>query len=480
MTMMEKMESLFAQVSPAVDFCSMRVVRQRDEMLTVRQDIPEPAYRSEDVGVMIAVAHGGGWGYGATCDLTLTGLQRAVGAATRFAKLSAGRSVCDFSQIDWPCPTGEYLGPADEPWEACSLGHKFDVLAKASRRLKIEERIVDWQAGLWHTDCESLYLTTAGARVYQKFSLMAPELSATANHKAETQTRTMGSVRGCCSQGGMEALEACDFTRASRVIPQEAIQLLEAENCPTGTMDAILASDQMMLQIHESIGHPLEIDRILGDERNYAGTSFVTPDMIGSYQYGSELLNVTFDPTMAREFASYGYDDDGLAATKEFIIRDGILERGLGGCVSQARSGLPGVANTRASSWNRPPMDRMANLNVEPGESTLAEMIGSVERGVLMRTNRSWSIDDSRNKFQFGCEFAELIEDGVLKGVVKNPNYRGVSETFWRSLAGVGKVETRGVFGTPFCGKGEPNQAIRVGHASPACLFQSIDVFGGA
>jgi predicted Zn-dependent protease len=235
----------------------------------------------------------------------------------------------------------------------------------------------------------------------------------------------------------------------------------------------------MLLQIHESIGHPLELDRILGDERNYAGTSFVTPDMFGSYRYGSELLNVSFDPTREGQFASYAFDDDGTAAERHLLIEDGVLKRPLGGQLSQARAGLPGVANSRATSWNRPPIDRMANLNVEPGESSFEQLVSRVERGIYMETNQSWSIDDSRNKFQFGCEYGRLIEDGELKGVVKKPNYRGISATFWRSLSGVGDAASDSMLGSPFCGKGEPNQVIRVGHASPACLFSNVSVFGG-
>jgi predicted Zn-dependent protease len=235
----------------------------------------------------------------------------------------------------------------------------------------------------------------------------------------------------------------------------------------------------MILQIHESIGHPLELDRILGDERNYAGTSFVTPEMIGSYQYGSKLLNITYDPSRPEQFASYGFDDEGLKAQREYIIKEGVLLRTLGSSTSQARSGIPGVANSRASSWNRPPIDRMANLNLEPGTSTFDEMVGSIKHGVYMKTNRSWSIDDSRNKFQFGCEWGRLIEDGKITTLVKNPNYRGISATFWRNLKMTGDTSTFQVMGTPNCGKGEPNQVIRVGHASPTCVFADVDVFGG-
>jgi predicted Zn-dependent protease len=248
-------------------------------------------------------------------------------------------------------------------------------------------------------------------------------------------------------------------------------------------MDLVLLPSQMALQIHESIGHPLELDRILGDERNYAGTSFVTLDMFGAYRYGSTLLNVTFDPTRGEEFASFAFDDEGSRARREYLIRDGVLLRPLGGTISQQRAaGVRGdfdpVATARSCGWNRPPIDRMSNLNVEPGSSTLQEMIASIDDGILMKTNASWSIDDSRNKFQFGCEWGQRIRAGRLAEVVRNPNYRGVSATFWRSLAMVGDASTMEVMGTPYCGKGEPNQAIRVGHASPACRFDGVDVFG--
>jgi predicted Zn-dependent protease len=224
----------------------------------------------------------------------------------------------------------------------------------------------------------------------------------------------------------------------------------------------------------------LEIDRILGDERNYAGWSFVNMDDFGKLQYGSKLMNITFDPTLSSEFASYGYDDGGLEATREYIIKNGVLLRGLGGMESQIRSGVPGVANFRASSWNRAPIDRMANINLEPGNSSFDEIIGAVENGVYMESNRSWSIDDYRNKFQFGCEYAKLIENGKMTKTLRNPNYRGISNPFWNSLKMVGDNDTFGIYGTPNCGKGEPNQVIRVGHASPVCMFKNVQVFGGA
>jgi predicted Zn-dependent protease len=326
---------------------------------------------------------------------------------------------------------------------------------------------------------EHRYLTSAGGDVWQRYRFVMPNISVTAHADGDTQTRTLNGYRGLAQQGGEAMLERFAFVGSGRRLADEALQLLLAPNCPAGKMDVLLMPDQMVLQIHESIGHPLELDRILGDERNFAGTSFVSLDMFGTYRYGSELLNVSFDPTRPEELASYAFDDDGTPTEKVFLIRNGILERPLGGAISQARAGLAGVANSRADTWNRPPIDRMANINLEPGADTMADMVAGIERGVLMATNSSWSIDDSRNKFQFGCEWGQAIENGRLTRVVKNPNYRGISANFWRNLARVGDASTVQVLGTPYCGKGEPSQAIRVGHASPACVFSAVDVFGG-
>lgn len=190
-------------------------------------------------------------------------------------------------------------------------------------------------------------------------------------------------------------------------------------------------------------------------------------------------MNVVFDPTVTNEMASYKFDETGNLAEKKYLIQNGVLKAGLGSLESQMRSKLPGVANSRSSSWNRAPIDRMANINLEGGELTLDELIAKVERGVIMFANRSWSIDDYRRKFQFGCEYAKLIENGKLTKTLKNPNYRGVTVPFWNSLAGMTKPDTVEVYGSPYCGKGEPNQVIRVGHSSPYALFKNIEVFGG-
>lgn len=458
-----------------VTYASIRLVDEAAEYLTVRQDQLEPLQTVSSTGVMVSIWDSGGLGYAATNDLTPAGLQRAVTQAKDWARRTAGSSVLDTPPLAHP--VGEYASPIDVSWDTVSLSDRIDLLQQQSRLLRNDDRIVDWEAGLARRDVDTLLLTSGGGRVEQKFRYVYPNLRATANEGSNTQTRTFGGL-GFCGQGGVEVLARFGFGDSASTIGAQAIELLDAPNCPSGSMDVLLAPDQMVLQIHESIGHPLELDRILGDERNYAGTTFVTPEMFGNYQYGSELLNVSFDPTVAGQLASYGFDDDGTPATKQFLIQDGVLVRPLGGAVSQARAGMDGVANSRAVGWNRPPIDRMANLNVEPGTSTEAELIGSIERGVYFHTNNSWSIDDSRNKFQFASEYGQLIEDGKIVGAVRNPCYRGISATFWRNLKGVGNADTSLAMGTPNCGKGELNQSIGTGHASPVCLFSNVDVFG--
>ncbi len=471
--------SQFKTLAPAVDFWSLRLVKETEESLQVRQNILQPLHTHHHLGAMLTIANQNGLGYAATSDLSRQGLQSIIAQAQQWTLNTRDKSIISPQALPRPPQSGSYQTPVLIPWHSTTLADKIQLLQAANTALKIDERIVDWEAYLQHKKTEVLLLTSDDIHIEQTFYYITPGVHAVANEGTHTQQRTGGGW-GTARQGGLEQLEPLDFPQASQQVAEEALALLSAPECPTGQQSLLLMPSQMMLQIHETIGHPLELDRILGDERNYAGTSFVTLDMFGQYQYGSPHLNVTFDPSIENQLASYQFDDEGSHAETISIIRHGLLERPLGGSSSQLRTNMAGVANARACHWNRPPIDRMANLNIEPGNSRLDELVAKVERGILMETNCSWSIDDSRNKFQFGCELGRLIEDGELKGFVRNPNYRGISATFWRNLAEVGNRDTFDVFGTPYCGKGEPNQMIHVGHASPACLFHDVEVFGGA
>ncbi len=465
---------------------AVRAVQERSERLSVRQDVTEAPSRSLDVGAMVSVVDGG-LGYAATSDLSEGGLAAAFERAHALARASAGRTVIDYAALERPTSSGRYASAVSQPVAGASLPERLGWLQEVCAAAAVDPRIVDRHATLWNTRTEQLWFSSEGARTEQQWEFTVPAMQVTAHDRGLTQVRSSGGqYNGFCQQGGIEVLERAGFrSEAGPRVAREALELVAAPPCPSGTMDVILMPDQMTLQIHESIGHPLELDRILGDERNFAGTSFVTLDMFGRYQYGSELLNVSHDPGHAHEFAGFAFDDDGLPAERALLIERGRLLRPLGGSLSQARArqrghDVGGVATTRSAGWNRAPIDRMSNLNIEPGDQSLEQLVAATEMGVMMFTNCSWSIDDSRNKFQFGCEYARVVRGGRLAEVVRNPNYRGISATFWRSLAGVGRADTVEVGGTPYCGKGEPSQVIRVGHASPPCRFTGVDVFGGA
>ncbi|RQW84445.1 MAG: TldD/PmbA family protein [Methylococcus sp.] len=469
------------RLSRDADWLGLRFVEEHTHRRAVRNGRPEHNAATFERGVMIEALVDGQIAYAATSDLTNEGLDRAAQQATDTARRLAGFRVFPFAaERERPPIRGQFHAVSERWLDSLSLAEFSDRLVQVCQHLRVSERIVTTVAEATLVETRMRYVSTNGSDIDQTFMLIGQHFAAIAHDRGATQQRSLNGPHARCWQGGLEHFDWDDLYGECERVGREALELLEAENCPTEKLDLILAPDQMLLQIHESIGHPLELDRILGDERNYAGWSFVKPDDFGTLAYGSPLLNVTFNPTLQGEFATYGFDDAGAAANREYLIREGRLLRGLGSRESQARLGLPGVANFRASSWNRAPIDRMGNINLEPGVSSLPDMIAAVESGIFMEANRSWSIDDYRNKFQFGCEYARLIEDGRLTRTVKNPNYRGVTVPFWHSLAAVGAADSFRPFGTPYCGKGEPNQVIRVGHAAPPCLFRGVDVFGGA
>ncbi len=471
---------------------SVRWLNDLTERLAVVRGVLLPGSLQREQGAMLTVYWRHGIGYAATADSSAQGLDAAARIALQWAKISDSSGM--FCDIALPEPVARRLEfgaieklEGDEvlaPLGRAQRSSAIEVLRRESDAMNTNPKIVNRSATAEFTERDELILWNGEPVATQSFSFIHSMLLVTAQDSGVIQTRsTGGQYNGICRQGeSADSLSVILAGQGARVA-DEAMQLLAADNCPSGTMDLLLAPDQMTLQIHESIGHPLELDRILGDERNFAGTSFVTLDMFGHYQYGSPLLNVSFDPSVEGELATCATDDEGTPAQRQMLIEAGVLKRPLGAPLSTARAATQGyslgsVANARACAWYRPAIDRMGNINVEPGDQSYQELVAQVDHGLLMRTNASWSIDDSRNKFQFGCEWAQVIRNGRLAEVVRNPNYRGVSASFWRSLAAVGSPQTLEVYGTPYCGKGEPGQIIRVGHRAPMCLFRDVEVFG--
>jgi predicted Zn-dependent protease len=470
------LKTLLSSVDIKVDWIGLRKVEEKTTVRRARNGNLDPLAISYDKGIMVEILMDGQFSYAGTNDLSAEGVQKAAERALSQSKRLRDYRLFSFESAVRPCSTGTYKTPIKYILES-SKAHSLNELAlHISKSLRVDDKIINTSAAMISIEQEMSFISSNGSDFIQHFHQRAFHCSATAREGSNIQTRTNGFPLG---QGGDEFFDADCLSREASRIAREAIELTQAEECPAGLYDLVLMPDQLYLQIHESIGHPLELDRILGDERNYAGWSFIKPEDFGHLQYGSPLLNVTFDPFVQGEFASYQYDDTGATAEQHYLIKEGVLQRGLGSLESQKRSGIPGVSSARASSWNRPPIDRMANINIEHGSSTLAEMISSTENGILMKTNKSWSIDDYRNKFQFGCEYGQLIENGKITKTLKNPNYRGVTTPFWHGLKMVGDASTFEIHGNLYCGKGEPNQIIRVGHATPVCLFTGVEVFGG-
>ena len=462
-----------------VDWVGLRKVREVAVARSARDGMPQNNSTTISEGVMIEVLVDGQIGYGATNLLDPKGVRAAATAAYHQAIAARAYQIYPITTAQRPKVVGQYVSPTLQPFNSLTPGEISEQLSKICHTLKVGAQIVQTSATIITRELETWFVSSNGSDVYQKFLLMTTDYAATAQDGAIIQHRSDRGGLARCYQGGMEYFLTADLWARVHQVGEQAVELLTAMECPTETTNLVLAPDQLLLQIHESVGHPLELDRILGDERNYAGGSFVKPTDFGNLVYGSPLMNITFDPTVSGEFASYGFDDTGATATREYIIRDGILERGLGSLESQARLDLPGVACSRACSWNRPPIDRMANINLEPGSQSFDEIIGGIERGIYMESNRSWSIDDQRHKFQFSCEYAKAIENGKLTQTIRNPNYRGVTPQFWGNLAQVGNANTWEMYGSPFCGKGEPNQIVWVGHGAPVAAFTDIEIFGG-
>ena len=275
---------------------------------------------------------------------------------------------------------------------------------------------------------------------------------------------------------GYEAIDDMRLAENSERVRDEAIALLQAETCPSKITDIILDSSQLALQVHESIGHPCELDRILGDEASFAGTSFLSLDKVGSFKYGSPLVNVTADATIPGALGTFGYDDEGVPAQKTYLIKDGVLTGFLTSRESAGQLGQTSNGTMRADGWNRSPLIRMTNINLLPGDWNFEDLIADTDDGIYLETNKSWSIDDKRINFQFATEIAWEIKNGKLGKMLRRPNYTGITPEFWSSCDAICNDKYWTVWGTPNCGKGEPMQVAHVAHGTSPSRFRNVQV----
>jgi TldD protein len=408
------------------------IVRQQG-LSCLNQNIHELDY-DESAGVGVRALIGSSWGFYATPELSDRAAREAGARAAAIAHASGLAAGEPLQLLDVPVVTDHYETPFEEAPFDVALSEKADLLV-------------------------------AGA-----------EMAATALGESETQRRSYPQSFGQFETGGYEVIRRFDLAGNAGRVAEEAVALLTAPECPSGTIDLVLESSQLALQIHESVGHATELDRILGWEAAFAGTSWLDLDQLGTLKFGSPVMNITADATLPGALATFGYDDEGTPAQRVDIVRDGIWVGVLSGRDSAAIAGLPPGGMVRGDGYNRLPMVRMTNIGLLPGDSSLEEIIADTKDGVYMATNRSWSIDDKRLNFQFGCEAGWEIKDGKLGRMVRNPTYTGISPQFWGSMDRLAGQDEMTYWGIPNCGKGQPGQSGHTGHPAAPARFRDVRV----
>ena len=436
--------------------------------------------RTEALGVRVRTERA--WGFATTCDLRPGPVREVARLAVRLAR-AAGRNARERVRVtEDPGPVnGRYETRLRRDPFAIPFEPVLELLTAAEKGLHTAPAVKSGLATFQAWEEDKWYGSSDGTSYTSRIVHVGAGVTATAVRGSNVQTRSApSSFGGDYSQAGFEFVESLDLAGRAPDVGREAAALLDAPVCPTGTTTLVLGSAQLALQVHESVGHAVELDRIFGSEAGFAGTSWVAPEKIGVLRYGSDLMNIVADATEAGGLGTFGWDDEGVPAQRTPVVHRGILVGTLSSRESAAELGLRRSGGTaRASGGDRAPLVRMTNVNLEPGELGFDELLEGVNEGVYLETNRSWSIDDRRLNFQFGTEVGRRIVRGELGGLVRNPIYSGMTPAFWASMDAVGDRSTRRLWGLPNCGKGQPIQGARVSHAAPVARFRGVAVRGG-
>ncbi|MDD4888504.1 MAG: TldD/PmbA family protein [Phycisphaerae bacterium] len=462
------------------EYADVRIGHYRRESISVRNGAPGPMSFDENIGYGVRVIAGGAWGFAACDRMDRESVQRAAASAVAIAQAASAANSARVQRVAEPPAVDFWSTPLVlDPFKV-SLESKFELLHRIDRILKADPRIRVATGDLAWQRRHVWFASSEGSRIEQVRTITGGGYTVLAVADGEFHQRSYPNSFGRQSKGmGWELIAAMDLEGNAERVREEAIQLLTAPACPAGTKDLILTGDQMVLQIHESVGHASELDRVLGYEANYAGTSFATTEKLGNFRYGSDIVNLVADTTAPTGLATMGYDDDGVAAQRWPIVKAGILSgymtnRETAGVVGQAGSRSRGC--NRADSWASLPITRIANLSLMPGTWKLADLIADTGDGLLMSTNRSWSIDQRRLNFQFGCEIGWLIKGGKLAGVVRNPTYQGITPQFWGSCDAICDHEHWDLWGVMNCGKGQPGQVSEMSHGAAPARFRGVTV----
>jgi TldD protein len=463
-------------------YADVRIVAQRSRALTTKNGKVGSAADAESVGMSVHVLADGAWGFAASENLSRAAVEATADHAVEIARASARVKLHDVQMAPEKAATAEWSTPYKIDPFSISVEQNIDLLLKIDSELRGVEGVTLAETNLNFNREESWFVSSEGSDIHQTKVTTGAGYAAYAFAGNEIQKRSYPcSYGGQWQNKGYELIEELKLLQNARRIAEEAVALHSADQCPEGTFDIILESSQLGLQIHESVGHPIELDRVLGMEANFAGTSFLTLDKLRHLRYGSDLVNVVADARQEHGpgLGTFGYDDEGVPAQCTSIITNGLFtgylsSRETAHTIGESRSG----GTLRAEGWNRLPMIRMTNISLLPGEKPLSleQMIASTDHGILMETNRSWSIDDKRYNFQFGCEVGWEIKNSKRVRMLKNPSYSGITTEFWNSLDAICSRDEWMLWGTPNCGKGQPQQVMGTGHGASPSRFRKIKV----
>ena len=464
-----------------VDYADTRWVEQIHEELVVQNLQVQHVSHSTTEGVSIRVLYRGAWGHASSCRVDGEGLRQTAEKAIEMARAVALDAPGKVKLHPVPPAQARYHSPLEvDPFQV-EMQKKLDYQMGACQVLKDHSHVKTATAMLEFFRTDKLFCSTEGALIEQQVTESGGTIEATAALDHEIQKRSFPSSNGSClAQAGYEYVKGLDFVGEAARVRKEAVALLRAKECPSGPATVILMPDQLILQIHESCGHPVELDRALGLELSFAGGSFLTPELLGKFRYGDRRVNITADATLAGGCGTFAYDDEGVPAQRVPIIREGTFVEYLSSRESAAAIGRTSSGAMRADGWNSVPIVRMTNVNLEPGKGRLEDLIRDTKKGILMATNKSWSIDDRRLNFQFGAEIAWEIKNGKVGQVFKNPVYTGITPEFWGSCSGVAGPEEWKLYGVPNCAKGEPVQIMHVGHGAAPARFEKVQVGNAA
>ena len=460
---------------PALRYADVRFTTTHNQHVRVRNGEVDALISTVDRAVGVRVLLGDGWGFAASSDVSDASLRRTAQRALEVAEASnlASNQKVVLSEIEPHVATWRSRYQMD-PW-SIPLERKIDHLLEATEPMRSDPRMHQVSGDISSYRQEKIFASTAGSYIEQSTTEMGGGIEALAIAGDEFQRRTYPNPFGGDFQAaGWEFIEGLDLPRNGLRIRDEALALLVAPKAPAGRFDLIVGPAQMALQVHESCGHPTELDRALGLEISLAGGSFLQPSMLGNFQYGSELVNIVADATIPGSIGSFAFDDDGVPAQRFPLVEKGMFVDFLTGRDTAPAIGRKSNGTVRAESAARIPIIRMTNINLEPGLTPLADIIADTRHGIFVDTNKSWSIDDLRLNFQFGCEVAYQIENGRLGPLLRNPLYGGTTPQFWRSCDAIADRASWQVWGLPNCGKGDPMQTMRVAHGAPAARFRNV------